>query len=78
MSWKQVSFWEENDLPGVSLAVKQGWSRYLFAEGVHHVHPVVLGGVVAVDGFRQTARHVDEVVEGHGGDAALSDGDVGP
>ena len=42
------------------------------------MHPVVLCGIVAVDGFGQAAGHVDEVIQGHGGDAALGNGDVGP
>lgn len=51
---------------------------YLFVEGVDHVHPVVLRGVVAEYGLGETTGHVDQVVEGHRCDAALGDGDVGP
>lgn len=53
-------------------------SSYQFAKGVNHVHPVVLYGVVAEDGFSQTATHVDQVVEGNGCDATPGDRDVGP
>lgn len=42
------------------------------------MHPVVLNGVIAVDRFSQASRYVDEVVEGHGCDAAFSNRDVGP
>lgn len=43
---------------------------------MYHMHPVVLCGVVAEYGPGETAAHVHEVVERHGGDAALGDGDV--
>lgn len=42
------------------------------------MYPVVLCWVVAVDGLGEAAAHVDQIVEGHGCDAALGDGDVGP
>lgn len=42
------------------------------------VYPVILGRVVAEKGLGEAAAHVDEIVEGHGCDAALGDGDVGP
>lgn len=42
------------------------------------MHPVVLYGVIAEDGLGQTAAHVDQIVEGNGGDATPGDGDVGP
>lgn len=42
------------------------------------MYPVVLCWVVAVDGLGEAATHVDQIVEGHGCDAALGDGDVGP
>lgn len=50
---------------------------YLFAEGVNYMHPVVLCGVIAVNGLGETTAHIDQVVEGHGCDAALGNGDVG-
>lgn len=51
---------------------------HLLAERVHHVHPVVLRGVIAEDGLGEASGHVDKIVQGHGGDTALGDGDVGP
>lgn len=51
---------------------------YLFVEGVNHMDPVVLSGVVAEYGLGETTAHIDQVVEGHRGDTALGDGDVGP
>lgn len=53
-------------------------SPYLLAEGVDHMHPVILTGVIAENGLGEAPRHVDEVVEGHGSDAASGYGDVGP
>lgn len=41
------------------------------------VYPVVLRRVVAEEGPGEAATHVDQIVEGHGCDAALGDGDVG-
>lgn len=49
---------------------------YLFCKCMYHMHPVVFCGVVAEYGPGETAAHVHEVVERHGGDAALGDGDV--
>lgn len=49
-----------------------------FAERVDDVYPVILWRVVAEKGPGETAAHVDQIVEGHGGDAALGDGDAGP
>lgn len=42
------------------------------------VYPVILQRVVAEKRLGETAAHVDQIVEGHGGDAAIGDGDVGP
>lgn len=53
-------------------------SSHQFAEGVHDVDPVVLRRVVAEDGPGEATAHVDQIVEGHGCDAALGDGDAGP
>lgn len=52
-------------------------ATFLFAERVHHVHPVIFGGVITVDGFGQTSRNVDEIVQRYSRDASLSDGNVG-
>ena len=41
------------------------------------MHPVVLHRVIAEDGLGEPPGHIDQVVEGHGRDAALGDGDVG-
>ena len=51
---------------------------YLLAKGADHMHPIVLYWVIAEDGLGETSRHVDQVVEGHRGDTALSNGNVGP
>lgn len=51
---------------------------YLFAERVHHMHPIIFGGVITVDGFGQTSGNIDEVVQRYSRDASLSDGNVGP
>lgn len=50
---------------------------YLFAEGVDHMHPVILCGVIAEYGLGETTAHIDQVVEGHCCDTALGDGDAG-
>lgn len=41
------------------------------------MHPVVLNGVIAVNGFGEPACNVDQVVEGHGCDTSLGNGDGG-
>lgn len=41
------------------------------------MHPVVLNGVIAVDGFGEPTSNIDQVVEGYGRDASLGNGDGG-
>lgn len=41
------------------------------------MHPVVLNGVIAVNCFGEPASNVDQVVQGHGRDASLGNGDGG-
>lgn len=53
-------------------------SAHQFVKGVDHMHPVVLQRVVAEYGLGETAAHIDQVIERHGCDATLGDGDVGP
>lgn len=48
--------------------------RYLSAEGVAHMHPVVLWRIVAVDGLGETTAYVDEVIERNGRDIGFGEG----
>ncbi len=48
--------------------------RYLSAEGVAHVHPVVLWRIVAVDGLGEATAYVDEVIERNGRDIGFGEG----
>lgn len=49
----------------------------LFVEGLSHMHPVVLSRVVAVNGLRETAAHIDQIVERYCRDTPLGNGDAG-
>lgn len=51
---------------------------YLFVECVNHMYPVILLRIIAEYGLGETTADVDQVVEGHCCDAALSNGNVGP
>lgn len=51
--------------------------NYLSAERILYMHPVVLNGVIAVNGFGEPTSNVDQVVQGHGRDASLGNGDGG-
>lgn len=51
--------------------------NYLSAECILYMHPVVLNGVIAVNGFGEPASNVDQVVQGHGRDASLGNGNGG-
>lgn len=53
-------------------------ATFLLAECVDYMHPVIFSGVIAVDGFGQASRNIDEIVQWYRCDAALSNGDVGP
>lgn len=48
--------------------------RYLSAEGVAHMHPVVLWRIVAVDGLGETTAYVDKVIERNGRDIGFGEG----